>query len=127
MFVCIFFFFSSGSRHTRCALVTGVQTCALPIYDMIMRNKGLLALAASWLAGIASAHAQQGAPDESTIKDTANSVTEPFDGKEVPAKLLEAQGDPYSLAGLGNCDAIIGEVNEQNGRASCRERGCQYV
>src|SRR3546814_9056772 len=35
-FVCfycdlILFFFSSRRRHTRCALVTGVQTCALPI------------------------------------------------------------------------------------------------
>src|SRR3546814_3016253 len=31
--VCVFllFFFSSIRRHTRCALVTGVQTCALPI------------------------------------------------------------------------------------------------
>src|SRR3546814_5487940 len=28
---CIFLFFSSRRRHTRCALVTGVQTCALPI------------------------------------------------------------------------------------------------
>src|SRR3546814_10115775 len=28
--VCVFFF-SSRRRHTRCALVTGVQTCALPI------------------------------------------------------------------------------------------------
>src|SRR3546814_8744083 len=28
-----FFFFSSRRRHTRCALVTGVQTCALPIYS----------------------------------------------------------------------------------------------
>src|SRR3546814_2448675 len=28
------FFFSSRRRHTRCALVTGVQTCALPIYRM---------------------------------------------------------------------------------------------
>src|SRR3546814_3380237 len=28
---CVFFFFSSRRRHTRCALVTGVQTCALPI------------------------------------------------------------------------------------------------
>src|SRR3546814_14670620 len=27
----MFFFFSSRRRHTRCALVTGVQTCALPI------------------------------------------------------------------------------------------------
>src|SRR3546814_2493839 len=39
MFICVvyvyfgvfFFFFSSRRRHTRCALVTGVQTCALPI------------------------------------------------------------------------------------------------
>src|SRR3546814_19095564 len=35
-FSCVFviilvFFFSSRRRHTRCALVTGVQTCALPI------------------------------------------------------------------------------------------------
>src|SRR3546814_12801365 len=29
--MCVFFF-SSRRRHTRCALVTGVQTCALPIY-----------------------------------------------------------------------------------------------
>src|SRR3546814_9191553 len=28
--LCVFFF-SSRRRHTRCALVTGVQTCALPI------------------------------------------------------------------------------------------------
>src|SRR3546814_4746260 len=28
----VFFFFSSRRRHTRCALVTGVQTCALPIW-----------------------------------------------------------------------------------------------
>src|SRR3546814_10722604 len=30
LFICMFFF-SSRRRHTRCALVTGVQTCALPI------------------------------------------------------------------------------------------------
>src|SRR3546814_18945417 len=29
----LFFFFSSRRRHTRCALVTGVQTCALPIFS----------------------------------------------------------------------------------------------
>src|SRR3546814_9207989 len=28
----VLFFFSSRRRHTRCALVTGVQTCALPIW-----------------------------------------------------------------------------------------------
>src|SRR3546814_15371472 len=31
LFLVLFFFFSSRRRHTRCALVTGVQTCALPI------------------------------------------------------------------------------------------------
>src|SRR3546814_4316078 len=29
------FFFSSRRRHTSCALVTGVQTCALPIYAIL--------------------------------------------------------------------------------------------
>src|SRR3546814_4468641 len=43
----MFFFFSSRRRHTRCALVTGVQTCALPIsrYNIacasILRENGL--------------------------------------------------------------------------------------
>src|SRR3546814_5202692 len=35
LFLCLrpfLFFFSSRRRHTRCALVTGVQTCALPIF-----------------------------------------------------------------------------------------------
>src|SRR3546814_17546142 len=32
MFCTMLFFFSSRRRHTRCALVTGVQTCALPIF-----------------------------------------------------------------------------------------------
>src|SRR3546814_448611 len=31
----LFFFLSSRRRHTRCALVTGVQTCALPIYRVV--------------------------------------------------------------------------------------------
>src|SRR3546814_3843970 len=31
MWIVYVFFFSSRRRHTRCALVTGVQTCALPI------------------------------------------------------------------------------------------------
>src|SRR3546814_14152019 len=30
------FFFSSRRRHTRCALVTGVQTCALPIFCLAL-------------------------------------------------------------------------------------------
>src|SRR3546814_1874890 len=33
MLVVLLVFFSSRRRHTRCALVTGVQTCALPISE----------------------------------------------------------------------------------------------
>src|SRR3546814_9548098 len=36
--VCVSFFFSSRRRHTRCALVTGVQTCALPIALLASRQ-----------------------------------------------------------------------------------------
>src|SRR3546814_2259365 len=34
------FFFSSRRRHTRCALVTGVQTCALPILIVVSAGNG---------------------------------------------------------------------------------------
>src|SRR3546814_19022221 len=34
----MYFFFSSRRRHTRCALVTGVQTCALPIFWLSMTD-----------------------------------------------------------------------------------------
>src|SRR3546814_3470518 len=35
------FFFSSRRRHTRCALVTGVQTCALPIcFSLVSSTTG---------------------------------------------------------------------------------------
>src|SRR3546814_8765519 len=34
-FMGVVFFFSSRRRHTRCALVTGVQTCALPISSFV--------------------------------------------------------------------------------------------
>src|SRR3546814_3923082 len=37
-----FFFFSSRRRHTSCALVTGVQTCALPIWDAFVHRVLLL-------------------------------------------------------------------------------------
>src|SRR3546814_1522236 len=37
-----FFFFSSRRRHTRCALVTGVQTCALPICLDRLRHRNRL-------------------------------------------------------------------------------------
>src|SRR3546814_4108857 len=49
-FLCIIFFFSSRRRHTRCALVTGVQTCALPIFGAL--NPKMLALGGELADGV---------------------------------------------------------------------------
>src|SRR3546814_19490274 len=46
VFILMFcFFFSSRRRHTRCALVTGVQTCALPIYPSLWKNHAICCMA----------------------------------------------------------------------------------
>src|SRR3546814_3687480 len=105
-----FFFFSSRRRHTRCALVTGVQTCALPIYlwaqatgtdtyidgnhgapDARDRNYGFLAgldrsLGNGWTVGLATGYSH--------------------------SDVTEDTGDARA---------------KQIGSASCRERVCQYV
>src|SRR3546814_9281848 len=52
--VVLFFFFSSRRRHTRCALVTGVQTCALPIYSGSARAAGGFGMSGPQLDSIAS-------------------------------------------------------------------------
>src|SRR3546814_4249291 len=49
--MCFFFFFSSRRRHTRCALVTGVQTCALPIYRLQDRIVATAGAPAHFLVG----------------------------------------------------------------------------
>src|SRR3546814_18514980 len=51
MFVSVWFFFSSRRRHTRCALVTGVQTCALPIYPDFFAGYSQLPRQVEGLAG----------------------------------------------------------------------------
>src|SRR3546814_6354632 len=86
-----FFFFSSRRRHTRCALVTGVQTCALPIFGHLTLNR----------------------------PDRLNSFT-PQMWRELAALGASLLDDPLDLRAL-----IV--VGEEIGRASCRERVCQYV
>src|SRR3546814_4573275 len=89
-----YLFFASRRRHTSCALVTGVQTCALPIWGRI---------------------------------DLALTVLRP--NEEWRQELFYTEG--YSLAlprwhrfaGAGSLKAEELEI----GRASCRERVCQYV
>src|SRR3546814_14747651 len=49
----VLFFFSSRRRHTRCALVTGVQTCALPIlvhHDRRLAPERTRDAAGNWIA-----------------------------------------------------------------------------
>src|SRR3546814_2630411 len=71
----LFFFFSSRRRHTRCALVTGVQTCALPISHLDERAPVYFAslemsrgeLARRWLAemtGISTERQSRGELDD---------------------------------------------------------------
>src|SRR3546814_13008281 len=54
----IYFFFSSRRRHTRCALVTGVQTCALPISRLgSLDMRTLAARSTAAVAGHLGTHA----------------------------------------------------------------------
>src|SRR3546814_3564652 len=89
---CCFFFFSSRRRHTRCALVTGVQTCALPISEHVAVGE--------------------------------------------KAKIILGEGsDPIAIVDVEICERSLetGHRRWRNieagkiGRASCRERVCQYV
>src|SRR3546814_9300747 len=86
----LFFFFSSRRRHTRCALVTGVQTCALPIYGD-EKDHAVIELTHNW-----------GQKESYSI------------------------GSGYGHIAIGVPD-IYGLCDKQIGRASCRERVCQYV
>src|SRR3546814_9555701 len=49
-----FFFFSSRRRHTRCALVTGVQTCALPILVASKIDRSATTRIVDWSAHVFS-------------------------------------------------------------------------
>src|SRR3546814_1376296 len=95
-------FFSSRRRHTRCALVTGVQTCALPIFGgefggwlLIHGTTELFAIVLAGAAGFRIGMAVA-----------------------FPGRLSRI--DSAVAAGRGAGVAKIG-------RASCRERVCQYA
>src|SRR3546814_6364703 len=99
--VCVFlvlcFFFSSRRRHTRCALVTGVQACALPIfYDSSM--------------DVVQLRARVG-----MVFQKPN----PF-----PKSIFENVAYGPRIHGLAGSKA---QLDAKIGRASCRERVCQYV
>src|SRR3546814_9853629 len=96
--VLVCFFFSSRRRHTSCALVTGVQTCALPIcHWRTMTFLGAL---------------------------RCDRLTAPcvFDGP-INGECFLAYVRQQLVPSLEPGDIVVMEI----GRASCRERVCQYV
>src|SRR3546814_2440076 len=88
------FFVSSRRRHTRCALVTGVQTCALPISPPT----------------IARAFQRHSAVRPCGVRLPSTSTSE---------------GSPPSCPQSDSTARVIASI--EIGRASCRERVCQYV
>src|SRR3546814_3366190 len=98
----LFFFFSSRRRHTRCALVTGVQTCALPI------SKAM----------------------GSGIMEHEQRADLPYLKKIVGASMAGTVVEWYEFFLYGTAATLVfGQLffPEKIGRASCRERVCQYV
>src|SRR3546814_14504636 len=97
--VMLFFvlFFSSRRRHTRCALVTGVQTCALPIslFDHFSHFRHAPALY------FALAVARQPLPDVVTCSGGGYIASGPAGQDRVPQPFLPAGLTLLPLAGAG--------------------------
>src|SRR3546814_2097807 len=98
---CLLFFFASRRRHTRCALVTGVQTCALPI---------LLAVLTLSLGGTGASKAvDRGATYEhlKLFTDVLAIIQNQYVDETEPREIIHG--------------AVRGKI----GRASCRDRVSQ--
>src|SRR3546814_3870801 len=96
--VFVFFFFSSRRRHTRCALVTGVQTCALPISWATEEQYTLLR---SYLA---SRHPDGGMADMDE-QDFADMVEQtPVDSYMIEYREPTSDGSRGRLVGCGLTD-----------------------
>src|SRR3546814_21141935 len=93
----LFFFFSSRRRHTRCALVTGVQTCALPIYKMANAPSDYL-----------------GKPQ--TAAQSANDAREPLEDGKVGKAVGLAEQAVSASPRAGGYRALLGQAYLNDGR-----------
>src|SRR3546814_10695437 len=126
------FFFSSRRRHTRCALVTGVQMCALPIYGAYLPNRYEYLYRKSPLSAIWKAvtpltmKTEQGlylSVHEAALVDYAEMTLENVGHNRLKADLI-----PWSDGRKVKTDgAFVSPWRTQIGRASCRESASLYV
>src|SRR3546814_1283772 len=114
------FFFSSRRRHTRCALVTGVQTCALPI-SRIWRGIDPAFSARCLDAAKRAFTAAEAHPDVYPVADFTGSGG--YGDATLADEFYWAAAELFVTTGAPHYRAAIEEI----GRATCRDRVCQYV
>src|SRR3546814_17238690 len=130
MSIYLAFFFSSRRRHTRCALVTGVQTCALPIFkpntDDMRDSASLSIIPALQKAGCRiKAYDPEGMEEAARLLNDVEyckDAYETLDGADCVAILTE-----WNEFRALDLEKVRGLMNRPVGRASCRARVCQYV
>src|SRR3546814_12689576 len=138
----VYFFFSSRRRHTRCALVTGVQTCALPILDIHGAEPGSGGIAQGAIAAI-----RQGQFNPTTARIVFDLARPTIisdgqftpDGKTLTLSLEDADAADFAAAlrrGRSAFDPPLANAARppaptpgitEIGNASCRARGCPVV
>src|SRR3546814_2279664 len=116
LFSSIFFFFSSRRRNTSCALVTGVQTCALPICKLYLKNFiAFTDLSIDFSPGINIVIGENGTGKTQLLKAILALSSAEAHGAQTDEQLARKLCRLYH------------PLSGQIGRASCREGVWQYV
>src|SRR3546814_2189113 len=125
VYVCVFeegFFFSSRRRHTRCALVTGVQACALPIYV-----RRLPACPAAPSAGIdAGRRAREGGPQARHVR-RAEAVGRAAEGRGARAGPCRSEEHTSELQSLMRISYAVFCLKKKNKITSSHYTHATYM
>src|SRR3546814_9959928 len=118
----VFFFFSSRRRHTRCALVTGVQTCALPI----LKSSNMNLILASKSPRRQELLRGMGFSFEILLRETDESYPDGLSPREVALYIAEKKArvfDEDEMEGklLITADTIVVWGNEILGKPQARQ------